>query len=510
MLTKQLFTDPYLPPEVFVPPEAGTDPLQVTTRAERAVGLIKVEREKHLDKADRYLRGDHDKPYYPVSATRETKELATKAITNWMPLIVGVPAQVSFVEGMRRDKDDNPAEFKVWDENRMSSRQTRIYRSALTFGHSFVALDLSNGPSKIKLRSLSPLSTIALYDDPGSDMFPIWALTVLEMPAGKDVPGRAMYWDDEIQCELHYRSDGTFTIIDETAIEHKLGDCPVGRFTTELDLEGRARGLVEQMIPLQDRINQTVFDLLIAQTYGAFNQRYAAGLVGDPIFDDEGNPVLDEDGEQMTRPLEMDPSRIWASDDPDTKFGTLEGTPLGGFIEALEIAVQHLAAISQIPPHALLGTMANLSAEALAAAEAQLMRMVDALHFSWGETWASLFQLVARAQKITEGDAYTAQIRWRDMSAKTMAGTMDALGKAAQMLEIPKRGLWSRFPGATDSDIERWNDMAKEDADNAAEMDPQQLYVRSINKAKVTPQPAAQPAPVPTPRDVQESVNVNG
>lgn len=491
--------------DAYLPPEAGADPLKVTTRAERAVGLIRQEREQHLDKADRYLRGNHDKPYYPVSATRETKELAKKAITNWMPLVVGVPAQVSFVEGMRRDKDDNPAEFKVWDENRMASRQTRIYRSALTFGHSFVALDLAN-PGKIKLRSLSPLNTIAFYDDPGSDVFPIWALTILERPAGERVPGRAMYWDDKIQCELWYRSDGTFTIISDTAFNHGLGECPVGRFTTELDLEGRARGLVEQMIPLQDRINQTVFDLLIAQTYGAFNQRWAAGLVGDPIFDEEGNPVLDEDGEQMTRPLEMDPSRIWASDDPDTKFGSLEGTPLGGFIEALESAIHHLAAISQIPPHALLGTMANLSAEALAAAEAQLMRMVDALHFSWGETWAALFQLVARALQIPEGDDYSAQIRWRDMSAKTMAGTMDALGKAAQMLEIPKRGLWARFPGATDSDLERWTDMANEDAQKLAEADPQQLYLRSVKQAKQTSQTSAQQGAVPTPLEVQQSV----
>lgn len=482
-----MLTEPIIRP--YLPPEAGADPLKVTSRAERAVGLIKHERDNHLDKADRYLRGEHDRPYYPVSATRETKELAKKAITNWMPLIVAVPSQVSFVDGMRRDGDDNPAEFKVWDENRMASRQTRLYRSALTYGHSFIAIDLRN-PAKVKLRSLSPLNTIALYDDPGSDMFPIWALTILERPGGERAPGRAMYWDDKIQCELWYRSDGTFTIISDTAFNHGLGECPVGRFTTELDLEGRCRGLVEPLMPLQDRINQTVFDLLIAQTYGAFNQRWAAGLVGDPIFDDEGKPVLDEDGEQMTRPLEMDPSRIWASDDPETKFGSLEGTPLDGFISALTEAVHELSALAQIPPHALMGTMANLSAEALAAAEAQLMRMVDALHFSWGETWAAIFQLVARAKGIDAGDSYDAQIRWRDMSAKTLAGTLDALGKGAQMLDIPKRGLWSRFPGATDSDIERWKEMADEDAKAAAEADPVLAYERTIRRNTASSGPA--------------------
>lgn len=478
----------------YAPREAGVDPKEVAKRAKRANETLRQDRIRILDKCDNYLRGIHDKPYFPNTATKETRMLAERAVTNWMPLLVGVPSQVSLVDGFRRAGVDNPPEFATWDENRMGSRQTRTYRSALTYGHSFVAVDVRNR-KRIKLRSLSPLNTVAFYDDPGSDTWPVYVYHILENPTG-DIPGRALYWDDQIQCEMSFTSEGDFTPIENTGFNHGLEVCPVGRFVCELDLEGRVRGLVEMMMPIQNRINQTVFDLMVAQTYGAFMQRWAAGLTGDPVFDENGEPLLDDEGNVVTKSIETDPSRFLTSDDPNTKFGTLDATPLDGFIAALEAAIHHFAAISQIPPHALLGQMANLSAEALAAAEAQLMRFVETLQNSWGETWLGIFQLIAKAKGVDVDEANGGQVRWRDMRAKTLASTIDALGKGAQMLDIPKRGLWSRFPGATDADVEEWTRLAEEQGEQAAESDPTAVYARSLaaERAKVRFQAPGDPA----------------
>jgi hypothetical protein len=61
--------------------------------------------------------------------------------------------------------------------------------------------------------------------------------------------------------------------------KHGASECPVTRFVATVDLEGRTIGVVEPMIPLQNRINQTVFDLLVAQTYGSFQVRTVTGMV---------------------------------------------------------------------------------------------------------------------------------------------------------------------------------------------------------------------------------------
>ncbi len=122
------------------------------------------------------------------------------------------------------------------------------------------------------------------------------------------------------------------------------------------DLEGRAPGEVEPLIPVQDRINQTVFDLLEAQTFGSFKVRHVSGMA----------PQLDEHGQQV--PLAVDQRRFLMAADLDTRWGQLNETDLRPLLESADAAMRHMAVISQTPPQDVLGNLANLSAEALAAA----------------------------------------------------------------------------------------------------------------------------------------------
>jgi hypothetical protein len=94
--------------------------------------------------------------------------------------------------------------------------------------------------------------------------------------------------------------------------EHRVGLCPVVAFRNVPDLEGRAPGEVEPLMSVQDRINQTVFDTLVAQTFGSFKIRHVSGMA----------PQLDEHGQP--RPLAVDQRRFLMATDPDTRFGQLD------------------------------------------------------------------------------------------------------------------------------------------------------------------------------------------
>src|SRR5690606_10068990 len=102
--------------------------------------------------------------------------------------------------------------------------------------------------------------------------------------------------------------------------------------------------------------------------------------------------------------------------DPDTNCGSLPATPLDTFVEATDADIRDLAAVSQTPPHHLLGQMANLSADALAAAEASLNRKITERKTSFGESHESLLRLSARIAGDEEGwrDVHV-QVQWRDM-----------------------------------------------------------------------------------------------
>jgi hypothetical protein len=114
--------------------------------------------------------------------------------------------------------------------------------------------------------------------------------------------------------------------------------------------------------------------------------------------------------------------------------------------------------VSQTPAHELVGQLVNLSAEALAAAEASKQRKVEQRQTVFGESWEQVFELGDEMAGRTVD--YGAEVRWRDTEARALAATVDALGKMAQMLMIPPEMLWEKIPGVSTKDVARWKDAA--------------------------------------------------
>ena len=428
-------------------------------RVDQMLGTISADREAHLAN-QAYLNGIHTLPKIPTFATAEIVELRRRAVLNLIGLLVSIPAQVSFVDGFRREGEPFPKEWGAWLRNNMAAKQTSIYRAALTYGAAYVAMEeLGNGKPKFAL--LSTKDTVAYYTDPVNDQYPVYALTIRSNPT-KNASGRIVYYDAEQIVHFETTLGGERKLLQ--AIPHTLGHTPVVRYVCNLDDEGTVRGVIEPAVPVQDRVNQTAFDLLVTQTFSSFKVRYAAGLLGEPVLNEDGTFKLDADGRQIYKPIPVSQARMLTTDDPNAKFGTLDETPLDGFISALEASIKQFAVIGQLPPHALLGNMSNLSAETLVAAMAQTMRFAHVLKTTWGASHQSLLRLAAIDMQLGEQaeDDYTSEVRWRDMSDSTLAGVVDGLGKAAQMLGIPGRALWARMPNATTQEIKEWEKLADE------------------------------------------------
>ena len=172
----------------------------------------------------------------------------------------------------------------------------------------------------------------------------------------------------------------------------------------------------------------------------------------------------DDDDEARHLRMQLKVEDLLVAEDPDTKFGSLPATPLAPFIDAKDGDIRDLAAVTQTPPHHLLGQMANLSAEALAAAEASLNRKIIERKASFGESHESLLRLSARIVGDEEGWLDTsAQIHWRDMESRSLAQAADALGKLAQMLNVPYELLWEQIPGWSQTDVERARHLVEEE-----------------------------------------------
>jgi hypothetical protein len=144
----------------------------------------------------------------------------------------------------------------------------------------------------------------------------------------------------------------------------------------------------------------------------------------------------------------------------DIKIGEFEQTQLDGYLESRESSLRHAATISQTPVHELIGQMVNLSAEALVAAEAGQRRKVAERQTSFGESWEQVLSLAGSIASFEVDE--DAQVRWRDTESRALSTVVDALGKMAQMLNIPPQELWERIPGVTQQDVERWKTTAEQ------------------------------------------------
>lgn len=400
----------------------------------RTLLAAKAAEAEKLDKIHAYFHGKQPLPILVTNGMpQEVKDLAHMSRVNVIRLPVDVMAQSLFVDGYRSpNSDGDEPVWKAWQANRMDARQTPLYRSTLAYGAAYEIV--TPGRPYPVIRGASPRTVTALYgDDPD---WPMMALEVRQDGSYRVYDAEAVYFlapgkprefadDDEIPVDFI------------SAQRHTFGVTPVVRYFDLDDLDGVPCGEVEPLIPLQDQIDHTTFDLLVAQHFGAFRQRYIMGWVAQTEQDK----------------IRVGANRFLTFDDDTVKVGEFSQTDTKPMLDSREATLRHMAIVSQVSPRTLLGQMANLSAEALAAAELGEKRKRDRLKVALGESREQTFSLVATGMGITVSDS--AEVRWRNTEAQSLSQTADALGKIAAQLGYPPELLWEMIPEVTDLQLER-------------------------------------------------------
>jgi len=451
-----------------------------------------------LKKISDYMAGKHEPPYAPRGVNSEYRWIMKKSKRNFLPLVVSAISQNLHVDGVKPSgqttiesvetvsaSNPEPA-WSAFKANRMISRQHGIHRAVIQYGAAYALVlpgqmatnDELQGTSVPVIRPVSPRRMTALYADDVDDEWPQVALEVRVVNNANDPnkqqllvslydeqarysmvssPGVTLR-DSQIDLQLAEQDDPNLAGQAPVAY-HSLGVCPVVRFLYEVDLDGEldCSGEIEPVIPLQDQINFTTFNEMMAAQYQAFRQRWVTGMA----------PV-DVQGRE-TAPFRPGVDRVWAAEDPTTKFGEFSEANLQQYLDSREAGIRHMSTITQLPPYHLLGQVANLSAEALAAARDGLDRKIDELKAILDDPWVNVIRLCSLASGDKEGWNNTEwQIVWRDTSARAFSATIDALGKAATMLGIPVEELWKWVPGASADEVISWVKAKQEEEAEAA------------------------------------------
>ena len=491
------------------------DPGTIEQTASMALVLRQPEQQR-LTKIANYVRGKQEKPYTPKGVNAEYRWIAKKAMRNFLPLVVSVVSQNLIVDDYKpsgqtamdaASQQKTPPEWESFRANRMVSRQHGVHRSVIKYGSAYVVVlpgQMSTDDEQQRdvpvIRPVSPRRMTGFYADEVDDEWPQFAIEVktVKLPNAKSKLLVALYDEDKryfligeagvgnsSQLSISLATSGDPLLDGQSPVaSHGLGVCPVVRFLYETDLDGEndCSGEVEPIIPIQDQINFDTFNLMISTQFAAFRQRWVTGMA----------PV-DEEGREQT-PFRPGVDRMFAAEDPATKFGDFAETGLQPYSLVREDGIRHMSTITQVPPYHLLGQVANMSAEALAAARDGFDRKIGELQGVLTDPWRNTLRLTSLAAGNKEGwnDIFSS-ILWRDTSARAFGATIDGLTKAAQMLGVPAEELWARIPGATADDVASWRLAAQREQ---AQQLVQSLVAGAQQQAIGAPgAPGAQPPP---------------
>lgn len=426
---------------------------------------VQLRERNELDVLRRYATGQQALPLVvPLDAPAEVREMARISRINLISIVIESLVQSLYVDNFRSaepaDPEDDPAQqvWKVWQANRLDRGQSGLYRAVFTYGYGYMratpGVDQRTREKRPVVRAVSPRVFTAMYASDNDD----WPAYTLE----RRRRGRGHVYeltDDEglVYTLAAGDKEGAWGIMGDPA-DTGLGYNPTVRYTdvVDLDLDDEplsmmpeanrgnqtcvVAGQVAPLRTLQDQSDLTTFSLRAAEWYSAFRQRWIKGWT----------PA------NRSEKLKTGASQLWTFEDApdDVALGEFSQTELSGYINSRQETAKFVATLSQTPVHELVGQLVNLSAEALAAAEAGRDRKIEERKTGEGESHEQLAQLIGDYIGVDIPDDF--EVVWRDTSARAFAAVIDGLGKVAQMLQVPPQELWDRIPGATRQDVERW------------------------------------------------------
>ncbi len=270
---------------------------------------------------------------------------------------------------------------------------------------------------------------------------------------------------------------------DTWPLPNPLGVVPMVEFRNQTLLDDDPLSDIAGAIAMQDAINLVWAYLLNALDFASLPQRVVMGAEVPKV------PVLDTNGQVIgSRPLELDTlinERILWIPGENAKISSWSAADLSAYSGVIERAIEHIAAQTRTPPHYLIGKVANLSAEALTAAETGLVAKTGERIIYFQPSVREIFALTAS----TMGDDSKAEacrsgtVLWKDVQFRALGQKVDALMKLKGM-GFPLEWLAEQY-GLEPPEVERVMRMIE---DQAA-MDPMNQMMNGA------PQPQAGPGP---------------
>lgn len=200
----------------------------------------------------------------------------------------------------------------------------------------------------------------------------------------------------------------------ESVQEHQWG-MPIVHFPN-LRFHGYGVSELSNVLPLQRALNKTLIDLMVAQEFSAFRQRWATGIDdGDGGEDPSGTPA---EGKPAGPPFAHGVDTMFVSQNELAKFGSFDATDITQYVQVLENHRAEIARVSGTPLHYLFITKGDFpSGEAMKSAEARFTAKVEKRQSSFGNRWEDVLAVALRIEGVDDAKGSMLSLKWDPASA---------------------------------------------------------------------------------------------
>jgi hypothetical protein len=435
-------------------------------------------RSGEVNRATSYYRGEHPLNF----ASKEFKEFFGKRYSrfsdNWCAVVADAPVERLTVTGVKPfgvDRADEES-WRVWMANGLDADSQLGFLGAGNAGRSFALVwNADNGPTPtvtfedasqaiIAYRAGSRRERVAAlkwWQDGSVEYVTLYTADELwkferSLQQQTKTPGMAAV-DDEIRgWQLRDTGD------EKNPQVNPMGDVPMIEVPNRPLLVGEPISDIAGVMAMQDAINLIWAQLLTASDFASFAQRVVLGAEMPKI------PILDSTGKVIgQRPVDLNKfaiDRVLWVEGENAKIAEWAANDLTNYTAVLEVAVGHIAAQTRTPSHYLIGKMANLSGDALIAAETGLVKKCQEKQLWYGQGLREMFALIARAQdNHAKADMLSAGgVMWADAESRNQAQLADSLVKL-KTVGFPFEWLAQRY-GLTPPEISELMDMREAEA----------------------------------------------
>ena len=316
----------------------------------------------------------------------------------------------------------------IWTRSRMGLRSGEVHKEALRSGDAYVIV-WPDASGKATLFPNRAANITVQYDDEGTGNI-LWAAkwwTTRDKHVRVNLfyPDRVERYVSKSETEVVIGDAKAFLPFDgeiagaresEISVPHSrhhsishsipnpYGIVPVFHFANNADVGDLGRSELEAAIPIQDGLNKSVLDMLVAMEFSAYRQRWAAGIEID--FDAEGKKLA---------PFKAGVEHLWIAENPQATFGDFAASDLEQFLKVKDSFRIDIASVTGTPLNYFVQQSAGFaSGVSLRQNDVRFNAKVRDRQAAFGQVWEDAMRFALQIEGVTDTDV---AIQWEDPAA---------------------------------------------------------------------------------------------